>query len=303
MHNYGAIESLQRLGKMVHDDGFILINDYGQRMVTRDEEFEHQRFSLATFVGVNFPLLKAFFTEHDKVQWLEPWGESKGIHTRLLTKNATPELREVFQQIFSEHAHKEMQEPIMQARTCVRVGRFEMAATYYREALDRQPRNWVLLNEISMFLTFSLRDPKAGADMAKVALSINPTCSADLWSTLGDALYEFGRTAEASSAYLKALDVNESDVRARYNLAWTCTREKNYPAALEIIAEALALDKTGEYRERLLQKQAEVLTPRSRAARRLGRPTRTRLWFLGKCAGPNCGRSCCRINGVGIVAL
>ena len=77
--------------------------------------------------------------------------------------------------------------------------------------------------------------------------------------TLGDGLYEFGRTAEARSAYRKALEVNSTDVRARYNLAWVFTREKNFPAALGIIAEALALDKTGEYRERLLQKQSEVL--------------------------------------------
>ena len=44
-----------------------------------------------------------------------------------------------------------------------------------------------------------------------------------------------------------------------YNLAWVHTRERDYPAALMRIAEALALDKTGEYRERLLQKQQEVL--------------------------------------------
>src|SRR4029077_10770931 len=73
------------------------------------------------------------------------------------------------------------------------------------------------------------------------------------------ALYEFGRTAEARSAYEKALQVNASDVRARYNLAWVLTRQKEYPAALERLAEALALDKTGAYRERLLQKQQEVL--------------------------------------------
>src|SRR5262249_30463691 len=102
-------------------------------------------------------------------------------------------------------------------------------------------------------------DPKAGVDMAKVALGLNPTCSAELWNTLGDGLYEFGRTAEARSAYLKALQVNSTDVRARYNLGWVYAREKNYPAALHIIAEGLALDNTGEYRERLLQKQSEVL--------------------------------------------
>src|SRR5437016_3365717 len=126
------------------------------------------------------------------------------------------------------------------------------ASAVYKQALQKQPRNWVLLNEISMFLVFSLRDVKAGIDMAKVALSLNPTCSAELWSTLGDGLYEFGRTAEARSAYQKALAVNGSDVRSRYNLAWVHARERDFSAALAAIAEALGLDKTGEFRERLL---------------------------------------------------
>jgi tetratricopeptide (TPR) repeat protein len=134
-----------------------------------------------------------------------------------------------------------------------------MAATFYNQALKRQPRNWYLMGEIASFLTYQMRDLKAAIDMAKVALSFNPACSADLWNILGDALYEFGRTAEAKSAYLKALSVNSSDVRSRYNLAWVCTREKDYPAALQWIAEALAHDKTGQLRDRLLQKQQEIL--------------------------------------------
>ena len=52
------------------------------------------------------------------------------------------------------------------------------------------------------------------------AVALNPTCSAELWNALGDALYEWGRTEEARSAYEKALAVNGADVRARYNLAW-----------------------------------------------------------------------------------
>jgi tetratricopeptide (TPR) repeat protein len=92
-----------------------------------------------------------------------------------------------------------------------------------------------------------------------VALALNPTCSSELWNVLGDGLFEYGRYPEARSAYLKALKVNASDVRARYNLAWVYHREKNFPAALEKIAEGLSLDKMGQYRERLLQKQAEVI--------------------------------------------
>ena len=213
LHSYGAIQSLEMLLDMVHEQGFILINDYGQTQTTRDDEIEHQRFSLATFVGVNFPLLKAFFDrEESKCQFASPSGEERGIHSRLLGRLLGSDTRTRFFERFGSAFQDGLQEPIQQARACVKAGRFEVAATLYNEALGRQRGNWVLLNEISMFLTFSMRDPKAGIDMAKLALALNPTCSAELWNTLGDGLYEFGRTAEARSAYEKGLAVNSSDV-------------------------------------------------------------------------------------------
>jgi len=260
LHSYGAMQSLDRLLELVRDDGFILINDYGQTDITAQEhDFEHQRFSMATAVGLNFPLLKGYFEEKRKLEWLEPFGGDHSIHARLLSKTPVSQTRGAFGRCFNAAAEAYRQEPIAKARSCIQVGRFELAAGFYQEALDRQPRNWVLLNEISMFLTFSMRDPKAGIDMAKCALALNPTCSAELWDSLGDGLFEFGRYAEARSAYLRALQVNESDVRARFNLAWTYQREKNYPAALEMLAQALALDKMGQYHERILQKQQELL--------------------------------------------
>src|SRR5439155_19575418 len=175
---------------------------------------------------------------------------------RLLGRRLVPAVRQRFEERCGGAAQQRLQEPVARARECARVGRSELAAGHYREALKEQPANWVLLNEVSMFLTFSLRDVRAGAELARAALRLNPACSAELWSTLGDALFEWGRTAEAHSAYRKALAVNESDVRARYNLAWVYQRQRDWPAALQVLAEALALDKTGEYRERLLQKQA-----------------------------------------------
>jgi tetratricopeptide (TPR) repeat protein len=260
LHSYGAIQCLDKLLGMLAPGGFILVNDYGQTQITRDDEFEHQRFSLATFVGVNFALLKAYFGDGQRCRYVEPAGEEgRGIHARLLAPKVADEVHVRFYERFGEDAYRRLQEPIQKARACAKAGRFELAAGFYREAIHLQPRNWVLLCEISQFLTFQLRDPKAAADMAKVALALNPTCSAELWNALGDALYEFGRTAEARSAYEKALSVNASDVRARFNLAFVHTRDKDYPAALARIAEALALDKTGEYRERLLQKLQEVL--------------------------------------------
>jgi tetratricopeptide (TPR) repeat protein len=164
-----------------------------------------------------------------------------------------------FNQSFGKGEHERLHEPLVKARESARVGRFEMAATFYRQALERQPWNWVVLNEVAMFLTFSLRDVKAGIDLAKVALNLNPACSAELWSTLGDGLFEFGRAEEARSAYERALQVSPADVRARYNLGWVYARQKDYAASLAVLAEGLALDKTGQYRERLLHKQQEVL--------------------------------------------
>jgi tetratricopeptide (TPR) repeat protein len=261
LHSYGAIQALERLLELVHHDGFILANDYGQTQVTARDEFEHQRFSLATFVGVNFSLLKAYFEDGGRCQYVKPFSEGEGvsIYSRLLGKKLSYKTSLRFEERFSHSTAALLQEPIGKARECIRVGRFELASSYYQQALAKQPANWVLLSEVAQFLIFSLRDVKAGIDLAKVALGLNPTCSSELWNVLGDGLFEYGRYPEARSAYQKALEVNSSDVRARYNLAWVHQREKNYAAALAVIAEALALDKTGQYRERLLQKQTEVV--------------------------------------------
>src|SRR5262249_6109488 len=61
LHSYGAIQCLERLLGLVHEAGFILMNDYGTEQLQMEGDFEHQRFSLATFVGVNFAQLGRYF--------------------------------------------------------------------------------------------------------------------------------------------------------------------------------------------------------------------------------------------------
>ena len=129
----------------------------------------------------------------------------------------------------------------------------------YEEALGRQPYNWALMNEVAHFLTFSLRDPFAGVQMARAALACNPACSADLWNMLGDSLFELGRVEESRRAFLRALRIKPDDARAHYNLTFVHLRAREYEAALRRIAEALARDRAGTYRDRLLQTQADVL--------------------------------------------
>src|SRR5262249_37194306 len=152
-----------------------------------------------------------------------------------------------------------LEEPLQRARQCARVGRLDSALAYYRTALQRQPRNWVAMNEVALFLAFTLHNATAGLDMARAALGLNPSGSSDLWDTLGDCLFAFRRVPEARQAYLRAVRINDHDVRARLGMAAVHLREKDPGAALRQIAAGLALDSPSHYQAALLQKQQEVL--------------------------------------------
>jgi tetratricopeptide (TPR) repeat protein len=258
--NYGALQCLERLGNLLHEQGFILLNDYGSTQTDSADHFEHQRFSQATGIGLNFPLLKAYFTRGAPEQWAEPpEGPEASIHARLLGPQMAPATVARFRERFGQTIQDWLQEPVERARGWLQAGRFEAGLAAYQQALERQPYNWVLMNEVAHFLTFSLGNPTAGLEMAKAALARNPSCSADLWNMLGDSQFVLGRIEESRKAFLRALEVNADDVRARYNLAYVHARTREYPQALQRIAEALALDRAGHYREGLLQKQSEVL--------------------------------------------
>jgi tetratricopeptide (TPR) repeat protein len=120
--------------------------------------------------------------------------------------------------------------------------------------------------------------------LVRAALSHNPACSPDLWSLAGDCYFLLQRPKEARAAYERALSVSGDDVRARYGLAYVHASTGDYRVALVCLAEALALDQSGGYKERLLQKQAEILTllARHNQSRQRGEANRV--------AGPGTGR-------------
>jgi tetratricopeptide (TPR) repeat protein len=223
---------------------------------------------LATFVGVNFAQLGDYFGKAGgPTCWVNPGATQRGIHSRLLAHRDDPVTHDRFCKLYGPAQQHRLAEPVDRARLWQRHGRWELAHEEYRKALALQPFNWVLLNELANFLIFRLRGDdqdvyggiKAGIDLAKLALAQNPTCSAELWCTLGDGLYEYGRYAEARSAYEQALRVNDHDVRARYNLAFVHIQQRDYAAALLVLAEALGLDRLGQYRDKMMAKFQEAL--------------------------------------------
>jgi tetratricopeptide (TPR) repeat protein len=259
VHSHGAIRCLERLLPLTCDGGFILANDYGQAKVAEEGDFQHQRFSAATFVGVNFALLRAHFEGREGLRWEEPDQGEAAIHARLLGRDLSPETVARFRACFDRAAREGREGPARRARECARHGRLEAALAAYGEALERQPANWSLLGEVAHVLTFGLGDAEAGLELARAAVALNPACSPELWNMLGDSLYALGRVEESRAAFLRALRVNPDDVRARYNLAFVHLKAGEHALALRRIAEALALDEAGPYREGLLRKQAEVL--------------------------------------------
>jgi tetratricopeptide (TPR) repeat protein len=276
VHSHCALTSLEKLLALIHPRGVILINDYGSTEETETgDHFEHQRYGSGSFVGLNFDLLKRYFTNrpsppdgssHTPVVWAEPEKDSPRIYSRLLGHDLHPEVVATFRRCFDGPAAAELERPSQAARSLAGQGRYEGAATAYRVALERTPWDWLVVLEASNFLTFGLRDARAGAELAHAGLELNPCCSPDLWNAYGDALYSLGQIDRARTAYERSLAVSADDVQARYNLAWVFLHNKQHADALRVIAEALALDWRGTFRDRLLQKQAEVLADLNRRA-------------------------------------
>jgi len=96
-------------------------------------------------------------------------------------------------------------------------------------------------------MTFKLGDHDGAARLTREAVEINPI-SPDLWNIHGDCLYLQG-SRKRHYAFSRALKLNPEDVRARYNLSFVCLDRRQFGEALKWIAEALALDRTGDYRD------------------------------------------------------
>jgi tetratricopeptide (TPR) repeat protein len=259
LHNYGAIQCLTYAMRLLRDGGFVLVSDYGDSPFDRDAEiYRHQRFGGASAMGLNFPFLKNYFERHVECQWIEPAGDYPHLWVRLIGRNLSSTAPARFQDLFSRSAFESLYTPTARARELMREGRFEEARDAFQNSLCLQPRNWALLEETADLQTFKLSEYKAGLETTARALEINPI-GPGLWNTHGDCLYYLERKDEAHEAYLRALELNPEDVRARYNLSFTLSNRADQSAALKIIAEALEKDRKGKYVDRLLRRQSEIL--------------------------------------------
>ncbi len=280
--NHGAIDCLDQALELLKPSGFILINDYPEAPADAGPEaIHHQRFGGSTQIGINFSLLKAYFDEQQGAHWIEPEEDSPLICARLLAREVVPGDIEAFHGCFGKAPYLSAHAAFERARAAVAEGGHEAGLRAYTEALDCQPRNWLLVGEVAEFLMGVIGDYDTGLEMTRRGLALNPI-SPTLWNILGGGLLHLGRSDEARQAFLRAIELSPRDVRARYNLVYIHQHRKDYAAALRMIADGLLLDTGGEYRDRLLASQAEVLTGLSAREEELATHRANRLNWVGE---------------------
>ena len=260
--NYGAFRCLEHTLQLLDHHGFMLINDYAALPASEQAPTPAglERFGPTCAIGMNFPLLRRYVASLGVVV-VEPRADERvTLHPRMLVRTELPQTHAAFMRVFDEGAQAALLESDEEARRHIEAGRMEQAKEAFARNLSNRRFDWRLVGELAEFTIRQLRDFKAGLDLAHAALTINPWYSVWLWNLLGDALFGLDRVAEAHEAYLHARRIEPKDARTCFSLSYTYTHLGDYQNALIVIAEGLAYDASGTYRQGLLEKQQQVLT-------------------------------------------
>jgi tetratricopeptide (TPR) repeat protein len=256
----GALRCLARGADRLAPDGFILVNDYGPVTAAEVESFAvTQRFGRTIGSGINFPWMESELGRLG-LRVRKPTGDdARQLHTRLVGRAPSPAIEHAFEDQFSEAAHRHIETPLGEARQHAAAGRRQEALDAYRLALARNPNDWALAGEVAEFLNGHIADYLAAAELARAALQSNPHYSTWLWNVLGDALYNIGRIPDAHQAYLQAERIHPGDPATNLNLAFTYLAAGEHGRALGAIGRGLENDARAIFRDRLLDKQRQVL--------------------------------------------
>lgn len=260
LFNYGAIKSLEQCLEMLAPSGFVLINDYGPSSQSEVQQFgPAQRFGSTVANGLNFPLLENYFRK-DGCQFLAPADNADApLQSRLLTRKDNQAVTACFLEQFGKLNRERHEGGLLEARIHQSAGRRKEALEAYLLALTHHQRDWYVLGEIAEFLIQQLQDFKAGVEVAQHAVQLNPWYSSWLWNVLGDGLYCLEQFKESHEAYLQAERIDPKDPRTNLDLAYTYLQQGSYEKALAAVAMGLTHDTRSLFRERLLEKQQQIL--------------------------------------------
>jgi len=257
--NYGALQAIDRWLALTAPRGFMLINDYGAVGCDQSSAPLLQRFGDTVAIGINFPVLKVSIEAAGFRIVVPPGDDDRIIHSRLITKEQLENTERAFSSLFCHEADMSFEQHAVEAARLAAAGRNDEALDKFRTAVTRNPRNWQLIGNAAEFVGLQLGEHKIGAELARSALEINPWFSPWLWNVLGDCLFGANRREQAHQSYLRALQIAPMDARTHFNLSFTYFERGDLRQALLAAAEAIAVDESGAYRDRLLAKQAQII--------------------------------------------
>jgi len=266
VHGHAAIACLRAFAERLRRGGFVLVNDFASRTDSpaAPERSPYPVYGGALAIGLNFTQIERTVASWPGASIHAPAADDRLV-SRLIGHQLDDATATCFAERFDPARVDARRGPRERARKLIDERRPNAARGAFATALALAPNDWVLHQEAASFLAYVAKDRETAAALARHGLELNPLATG-LWNVLGDCDLHARRPEEALRCYERAIEVNPSEVRGRYNAAYALSASRDHAAALRMLADAMALD-DGTYRQRLLGEQARILDRLARRSR------------------------------------
>ena len=266
VHSHGALACMENIAHALCPGGFAMLSDYGT-IARREpsETIEFQSFGASAAYAVNFHQIDAHFAAHP-VSYLKPEAEEGYLITRVFYNGEAEILAPMVDLLFGEVRQRALRLPVDAAREMLRANAFHAARRLYAKAMELQPQNWALAEEVAELLLLSSKDYADAKALAEFGLSLNPFAPG-LHRIVAEACFELDDMSGAEQALKTCLHYAGDTAAARLLEAKIQLKSGTHEAALLAIAKGLAVDRESDLRDALLTLQNDILLEISIGAR------------------------------------
>jgi len=266
VHCFGALACVENIAKSLRPNGFAMLSDYGTLIPREPSDLiEFQNFGASAANAVNFHQLDAHF-ESGPTAYIKPETEEGHLITRVLYNGPSGDLADLVDLLFGEVRQQALRLPVEAARDMLRGNAFQSARRLYSKAMELQPQNWALAEEVAELLLLPEGDFEGAKALAEFALGLNPLAPG-LHRIVAESCYEAGNMEGAKAALETCLRYFGDTAQARLLQAKLEIENEQFEAALIAIAQGMAADAEADYRDSLIALQTDILSLISHKAR------------------------------------
>ena len=258
VHSHGALACMENIALTLRPGGFAMLSDYGTTTPREPSEtIEFQSFGASAAYAVNFHQIDNHFSDHP-ISYLKPDEEEGFLITRVFYNGDPEDLSSLVNLLFGEIRQRAMRLPVDAAREMLRANAFHSARQLYTKAIELQPKNWALAEEVADLLLLASKDYADAKELAQFGLSLNPFAP-NLHRIVAEACFEMGDLSGAETALEACLNYAGNTPQAYLLDAKIKFKNERYQDSLIAIAKGLATDRESDSRDPLLALQNEIL--------------------------------------------